>query len=168
MAVKSAHGQAPWTSWERDIAHREPAAIARWTDALRARHPSAPADTVSVLRTVASRARRVPRAIDPDHGRPANLRRARQRRRLEPAGALSSRCRRQPRRWSPVSRRTTSAPPGSCGEILTTAGTSSRAPDTRGGSSASARCWRSSMRSASITSADSTRHGKCRPVQRPP
>jgi 4-alpha-glucanotransferase len=32
MAVKSAHGQRPWTSWERDIAHREPAAIARWTD----------------------------------------------------------------------------------------------------------------------------------------
>jgi 4-alpha-glucanotransferase len=32
MAVKSAHGDAPWTSWERDIAHREPGAIARWTD----------------------------------------------------------------------------------------------------------------------------------------
>jgi len=32
MAVKSAHGQAPWISWERDIAHREPDAIARWTE----------------------------------------------------------------------------------------------------------------------------------------
>ncbi len=32
MAIKSAHGQAPWTSWQQDIAHREPGAIARWTD----------------------------------------------------------------------------------------------------------------------------------------
>jgi len=32
MAVKSAHRQAPWTSWERDIARREPDAIARWTE----------------------------------------------------------------------------------------------------------------------------------------
>ena len=32
MAVKSAHGQAPWTSWAPDIARREPDAIARWTD----------------------------------------------------------------------------------------------------------------------------------------
>ncbi|HKH71326.1 MAG TPA: 4-alpha-glucanotransferase [Vicinamibacterales bacterium] len=32
MAVKSAHGQAPWTSWQPDIARREPDAIARWTD----------------------------------------------------------------------------------------------------------------------------------------
>jgi 4-alpha-glucanotransferase len=31
MSVKSAHGQAPWTSWDRDIGHREPDAIARWT-----------------------------------------------------------------------------------------------------------------------------------------
>ena len=31
MAVKSAHRQAPWTSWERDIARREPDAVARWT-----------------------------------------------------------------------------------------------------------------------------------------
>jgi 4-alpha-glucanotransferase len=32
MAVKSAHGQKPWTLWARDIAHREPDAIARWTE----------------------------------------------------------------------------------------------------------------------------------------
>jgi len=32
MAVKSAHGQAPWIVWERHIAHREPDAIAQWTD----------------------------------------------------------------------------------------------------------------------------------------
>jgi 4-alpha-glucanotransferase len=32
MAVKAAHGQAPWTSWEPGIAHRDPAAIARWSD----------------------------------------------------------------------------------------------------------------------------------------
>jgi 4-alpha-glucanotransferase len=31
MAVKDAHGQAPWTRWDRDIARRRPAAIARWT-----------------------------------------------------------------------------------------------------------------------------------------
>ena len=32
IAVKSAHGQSPWTLWEREIARREPDAIARWTD----------------------------------------------------------------------------------------------------------------------------------------
>jgi 4-alpha-glucanotransferase len=32
MAVKAAHGQAPWTSWEPGIAHRDPAAIARWSE----------------------------------------------------------------------------------------------------------------------------------------
>jgi 4-alpha-glucanotransferase len=32
MAVKSAHGQASWILWTRDIARREPDAIARWTD----------------------------------------------------------------------------------------------------------------------------------------
>ena len=32
MAVKAAHGQAPWTSWEPRIAHREPSAIARWSE----------------------------------------------------------------------------------------------------------------------------------------
>jgi 4-alpha-glucanotransferase len=31
MALKDAHGQAPWTKWDRDIARREPAAIAEWT-----------------------------------------------------------------------------------------------------------------------------------------
>ncbi|HEY7187895.1 MAG TPA: 4-alpha-glucanotransferase [Vicinamibacterales bacterium] len=31
MAVKEAHGQAPWTKWDRDIARREPRAIAAWT-----------------------------------------------------------------------------------------------------------------------------------------
>ncbi|HEY8549233.1 MAG TPA: 4-alpha-glucanotransferase [Vicinamibacterales bacterium] len=30
MAVKSAHGEAAWTSWSTDIAQREPAAVARW------------------------------------------------------------------------------------------------------------------------------------------
>jgi len=34
MAVKAAHGQAPWTSWPEDIRLREPGAIARWTDRL--------------------------------------------------------------------------------------------------------------------------------------
>ena len=32
MAVKAAHGQAPWTSWESGIAHRDTAAITRWSD----------------------------------------------------------------------------------------------------------------------------------------
>jgi 4-alpha-glucanotransferase len=32
MSVKAAHGQVAWTSWEQDIAHREPDAVARWTD----------------------------------------------------------------------------------------------------------------------------------------
>jgi 4-alpha-glucanotransferase len=31
MAVKDAHGQAPWTKWDRDIVRRQPAAIAEWT-----------------------------------------------------------------------------------------------------------------------------------------
>lgn len=31
MAVKEAHGQAPWTKWDRPIARRESAAIATWT-----------------------------------------------------------------------------------------------------------------------------------------
>jgi 4-alpha-glucanotransferase len=31
MAVKDAHDQASWTRWDRDIARREPAAIAEWT-----------------------------------------------------------------------------------------------------------------------------------------
>jgi 4-alpha-glucanotransferase len=31
MAVKDVHGQAPWTQWDRDIARRQPAAIAEWT-----------------------------------------------------------------------------------------------------------------------------------------
>jgi len=31
MAVKGAHGEAPWTKWDRDIARRTPAAIASWT-----------------------------------------------------------------------------------------------------------------------------------------
>jgi 4-alpha-glucanotransferase len=32
MSVKAAHGHAPWTQWEADIAHRDSAAIARWSD----------------------------------------------------------------------------------------------------------------------------------------
>jgi 4-alpha-glucanotransferase len=32
MAVKAAHRQAPWTSWEPGIAHRDSAAIARWSE----------------------------------------------------------------------------------------------------------------------------------------
>jgi 4-alpha-glucanotransferase len=30
MAIKEAHGQAAWTAWEADIAHHDPAAIAKW------------------------------------------------------------------------------------------------------------------------------------------
>ena len=32
MAVKAAHGLAPWTTWDADIARRNPSAIARWTE----------------------------------------------------------------------------------------------------------------------------------------
>jgi 4-alpha-glucanotransferase len=32
MSVKAAHGHAAWTQWEADIAHRDSAAIARWSD----------------------------------------------------------------------------------------------------------------------------------------
>jgi 4-alpha-glucanotransferase len=32
MAVKTAHGQVPWTSWPQDIAQRDPSAIARWSE----------------------------------------------------------------------------------------------------------------------------------------
>jgi len=32
MSIKTAHGQAPWMSWEPDIAQRDPAAIARWSE----------------------------------------------------------------------------------------------------------------------------------------
>ncbi len=31
MAVKEAHGQAPWTAWEPDIAQRDPSAVVRWS-----------------------------------------------------------------------------------------------------------------------------------------
>jgi 4-alpha-glucanotransferase len=31
MAVKDAQGQAAWTAWEPDIAHRDPTAVARWS-----------------------------------------------------------------------------------------------------------------------------------------
>ncbi len=31
MSVKTAHRQAPWTSWDQDIAHREPSAMTRWS-----------------------------------------------------------------------------------------------------------------------------------------
>ena len=31
MAVKTAHNHAAWTEWERDIAQRDPAALARWS-----------------------------------------------------------------------------------------------------------------------------------------
>ena len=31
MAVKDAQGQVAWTAWETDIAHRDPAAVARWS-----------------------------------------------------------------------------------------------------------------------------------------
>ena len=31
MAVKDAHGQAAWTTWEPDIAQRDPSAVARWS-----------------------------------------------------------------------------------------------------------------------------------------
>jgi 4-alpha-glucanotransferase len=34
MAVKEAHDNVAWTSWEPDIAHRDPAALARWSTAL--------------------------------------------------------------------------------------------------------------------------------------
>ena len=61
---------------------------------LRSRDPAAQTDAVPVLRSVAARARRLPRAIDRDHGRSANLRRARQRRRLGAARVVPSRLRR--------------------------------------------------------------------------
>ena len=32
MSIKSAHGQAAWTQWEPQIAHRDAAAIARWSE----------------------------------------------------------------------------------------------------------------------------------------
>jgi 4-alpha-glucanotransferase len=32
MSIKSAHGEAPWTSWDHDIARRDPFAIARWSE----------------------------------------------------------------------------------------------------------------------------------------
>jgi 4-alpha-glucanotransferase len=32
MAVKAAHGQAPWTRWAADIAHHDPSAVAAWSD----------------------------------------------------------------------------------------------------------------------------------------
>jgi 4-alpha-glucanotransferase len=35
MALKAAHGGAPWTAWEPGAAHRDPAALARWREALR-------------------------------------------------------------------------------------------------------------------------------------
>ena len=31
MAVKDAHGQAAWTTWEPDIAQRDPSAVAQWS-----------------------------------------------------------------------------------------------------------------------------------------
>ncbi len=31
MAVKAAHDQTAWTTWEPDIAHRDPSAVARWS-----------------------------------------------------------------------------------------------------------------------------------------
>ncbi len=31
MAIKAAHAQAAWTEWEPDIAHRDPAAVGRWS-----------------------------------------------------------------------------------------------------------------------------------------
>jgi 4-alpha-glucanotransferase len=34
LAVKTAHQQVAWTRWDSDIAHRDPAAIARWSAAL--------------------------------------------------------------------------------------------------------------------------------------
>ena len=62
MAIKEAHGQAAWTAWEPDIAHRDPAAIANGRPAARARS-GCTSHAVSVLRAVAARARGVPRAI---------------------------------------------------------------------------------------------------------
>jgi 4-alpha-glucanotransferase len=35
MSVKTAHGEGPWIDWETDIAHRDPAAIARWSERCR-------------------------------------------------------------------------------------------------------------------------------------
>jgi len=34
MALKDAHGGVAWTAWERDVAGREPAALARWGERL--------------------------------------------------------------------------------------------------------------------------------------
>jgi 4-alpha-glucanotransferase len=35
MAIKEAHDNVAWTSWEADIAHRDPAALERWTTAVK-------------------------------------------------------------------------------------------------------------------------------------
>ena len=35
MALKDAHGGAPWTLWDRGAARREPAALQRWRETLR-------------------------------------------------------------------------------------------------------------------------------------
>ncbi len=48
MAVKEAHHLVAWTKWDPAIAHREPAALERVADALRARDPRASVRAVSV------------------------------------------------------------------------------------------------------------------------
>ena len=64
-----------WTTWEPDIAQRDPSAVARWSARLRPRRPDAQADAVPLLRAVAARARRLPLAGHRHHGRSADLRR---------------------------------------------------------------------------------------------
>ena len=61
---------------------------------LRSGHPAAQTDAVRVFRAVAARARCLPLAIDRHHGRPADLRRTRQCRRLGAPRSLPTRRRR--------------------------------------------------------------------------
>ena len=142
----------------------EPPALARARTQLRRRDPSRQVRAVPVLRAVGGAAQHAPRARHPDHGRPADLRRPRQRRRLGASRAVPPRGRRRSRPTSRASRPTTSAPPDSAGATRSTAGTALRKTGYAlvdralpGGAGAS------STSSASTTSAASRRTGRSRP-----
>ena len=76
MAVKAAHDDTAWTTWEPEIAQREPSAVATVDGPLSARDPDAPADAVPFLRAVAARTRRLSLAAHRHHGRSAHFRRS--------------------------------------------------------------------------------------------
>ena len=71
MAVKEAHGHAAVDRVGAGHRASRSGGDREMVCALRARDPAAHAHAVPVLRAVAARARRLPRAIDSDHGRPA-------------------------------------------------------------------------------------------------